>query len=260
MDHVNKDITVMLIDDEQASIDILELYLSEIEGINIVCKVTDPVDISPLFQENFPDIVFLDIDMKDFDGLEIAKAIKNDSPDTEIIFATGHPEYAFRALKIKPLSYLVKPFGPDSIKDVISRYRDKVVKIRLEQYMESLLHKSTSYKKIKLPIIGGIVLVDPNDIMVFKSELNRCRIYLKGGENELITRSTLQLLKIVNMQAVAKTNKSTYINIKYLSKIERKNKVCIVEYGDNILTTNIIQSNIAQLEKMITSLSPGKAE
>ena len=247
-----RDISVLLVDDEQASNDILELYLSDIENIDIIQTITDPSTIHELIKQYYPDIIFLDIDMKDFNGLEIAKIIKKENPDIEIIFATGHPEYAFNALEIKPLSYLIKPFGPNNIKDVITRYHEKIERNRLEHYMKNLVRSRLNYKKLKLPIKGGIILINPEDIMLYKSEHKGCRIYLKDGENELIKLNISQLLKMVNSQSIFKTNKSSFINLNYLSKIEKRKRICTIEHKGNILTTNILRPNIAQFEKMIT--------
>ena len=255
MNAIKKNITVMLIDDELSSINILELYLSTIENIEIVQKITDPKIIYRMFKRTCPDIIFLDIDMKDYNGLEIAKIIKQESPDTEIIFATGHPEYAFNALEVKPLSYLVKPFNGDSIKDIIARYREKLDKQEMEEYLGTLIGERMGCKKMKLTIKGGFILVDPNDIMLCKAEESFCRIYLKDGESEVIKMSVQQFLKAVDFLSFFKANKSNYINIQYLIKIERKKKVCTVGYGNNKHTIDILSTNLINFEKTIISLS-----
>ena len=207
-----------------------------------------------------PDIVFLDIDMKEHNGLKVAKAIKEKSPDTEIIFATGYPEYALKALEIKPLSYLVKPFGPDNIREVIERYHEKLKKTRSEQYLKSLIEERSGYKKIKFPIKGGFVFIDPNDIMLFKGEGLFSRVYLKDGENDLIRMSPSMLFKTIDLSSVFKTNRTVYVNINYLIKIERKNRICTVGYGKNIHTVKIVHTNIVQFEKIMISFSDEQSE
>ena len=74
---------------------------------------------------NLEHILFLDIDMPDINGLEVAEVIKDNQLSTEIVFTTAHSKYAFKSLNLEPLDYLVKPFGPEELISVVNRYKTR---------------------------------------------------------------------------------------------------------------------------------------
>ena len=64
-----------------------------------------------------PDVVFSDVEMPGMDGLELAVRIKNESPESRIIFVTGFPKYAVQAYRLHVHGYIVKPAEADRIRE-----------------------------------------------------------------------------------------------------------------------------------------------
>lgn len=67
-----------------------------------------------------PDVVFSDIEMPGFSGLELAARLKTLSPDTRIVFVTGYPDYAVRAFKLKVHGFLLKPLSVEDVREELS--------------------------------------------------------------------------------------------------------------------------------------------
>lgn len=71
--------------------------------------------------ENKPyDIIFLDIEMPTMDGITIAKKIREQSENMELVFLTNHVEYALEGYEVNALRYLTKPVNPVKLQEVIS--------------------------------------------------------------------------------------------------------------------------------------------
>ena len=71
--------------------------------------------------ENKPyDIIFLDIEMPIMDGITLAKKIREQSEIIELVFLTGHIEYALEGYEVNALRYLTKPVNPVKLQEVIS--------------------------------------------------------------------------------------------------------------------------------------------
>jgi len=70
-----------------------------------------------------PDAVFLDIEMPDMTGVELAKRVKDICPRTNIIFVTAYSQYAMQAMQERPSGYVLKPATADKIRDEINNLR-----------------------------------------------------------------------------------------------------------------------------------------
>lgn len=71
------------------------------------------------------DLIFLDIQMPEINGLQLAKILRGNNIDTDIVFVTGHSEYVFRAYEIHAYDYLLKPITVGKMEEVLKRYIDE---------------------------------------------------------------------------------------------------------------------------------------
>ena len=67
-----------------------------------------------------PDIAFLDIEMPDMTGIELAEHITKENPATHIVFITGHQQYALNAFQIHASGYLMKPVLDEDTEEIVS--------------------------------------------------------------------------------------------------------------------------------------------
>ena len=70
--------------------------------------------------EEYPDVVFSDIQMPGITGLELAVRLKTLSPNTKVIFVTGYSEYALEAWKVRAHGYIMKPLEPERIREELA--------------------------------------------------------------------------------------------------------------------------------------------
>jgi DNA-binding LytR/AlgR family response regulator len=100
-------LTCYIVDDEFHAIEVLETFIKQTPGLELIGSATDPR--AALFEvtgSNSPDITFLDVDMPGLSGMEFAGIA---APYTNIIFTTSHPEYAIEAFEKEAFDYLLKP-------------------------------------------------------------------------------------------------------------------------------------------------------
>lgn len=77
--------------------------------------------IAKFMQQRY-DILFLDILMKQLDGIETGKAIRRMDAKTEIIYCTSSSDFAIEAYEVHARGYLLKPYKPDKIGEIIEKY------------------------------------------------------------------------------------------------------------------------------------------
>jgi DNA-binding LytR/AlgR family response regulator len=246
----NKTITAMIIDDDEEAIALLEIYLKAFQEIEIVDKTTNPKQGIKQLIRKMPDMVFLDIDMPDINGLEVAEVIKDNQLSTEIVFTTAHSKYAFKSLNLEPLDYLVKPFGPEELISVVNRYKTRIKRKELERSMDIFIQNNRPVKKVKLTTNSGVVFINPQEVMLLQAKINYSIAHLSNGSIELITQPMQKIIDLMDFSNLVKANRSSYINIQYLRKVDRRNKICMLTHKDIVIEEPINRSSISFFEKL----------
>lgn len=111
----------ILIDDEQIALDVIDIFLGEIGGVTVVGKykrVSDALLHAATLQ---PDLIILDIEMPEQNGLSAAESLKQSCPGAEIIFVTAHANYAIDAYDREALAYLLKPLDKQRLAKAVDR-------------------------------------------------------------------------------------------------------------------------------------------
>ncbi|MDP3645050.1 MAG: LytTR family DNA-binding domain-containing protein [Bacteroidota bacterium] len=248
MDSTN--ISAIIIDDEPEAIHLLEMYLRFFPNIQVIGKETQAKKGLDLVKQNLPDLVFLDIDMPDMNGLQVADQIHSENFCSEIVFTTAHPKYAYDAIDIQPLDFLIKPFCIEDLEIVIHKFQEKTEKKKFSRKVELFIQSQSDAPKIKLPTTNGVLITGVKDIVMMKSKANNCNLYLQDGTIETITRNLNILAETLNSPALFKISRSTFINLKYLKRVDKKNLKCLISFDHKVLEEDITKSHLLHLEKM----------
>lgn len=119
-------IKIVLVDNETRGLARMKVLLSNFPEIEILNETTNGQEGLDYILEYIPDLVFLDIEMPDITGLEIADVIKRNGWPTKIVFITAHEHYAISAIKKNAFDYLLKPVSIDELKETVHRYKFSV--------------------------------------------------------------------------------------------------------------------------------------
>lgn len=114
--------SAMIVDDEQPSLDLLDIFLKKTAQIDVVGKYLSTDEALSEVKKLKPDIAFVDIEVPGMSGLELAEKIAEVSRDTEIIFVTGHEQYAIEAFRVNAMDYILKPLSYPYLLKVIDRF------------------------------------------------------------------------------------------------------------------------------------------
>lgn len=116
-------ITVMLVDDHKMICIGLSAYFATLPDIKVVAEADSGHTALELIQQHLPDVVLMDLNMPEMDGVEATRRIRSLSPRTQVIVLTSHhdDEYIFPAIRAGALSYLLKDIDPDELADAIRK-------------------------------------------------------------------------------------------------------------------------------------------
>ena len=101
-------ITCAIIDDEPLALELLENYVSRVPFLKLTGKYTSAIEALARIKEDGTQLLFLDIQMPDLNGLEFSRIIDS---STKVVFTTAFSEYAIESYRSQALDYLLKPIN-----------------------------------------------------------------------------------------------------------------------------------------------------
>src|SRR5438477_1467861 len=105
----NRPIRALIADDEALARKFIRRMLKDDRDFEIIGECTNGKETVAMIKKEKPDIVFLDVQMPEMDGLAVLESIGIEWLP-EIIFTTAYEQYAIRAFELHALDYLLKPF------------------------------------------------------------------------------------------------------------------------------------------------------
>lgn len=236
---MNEKIRCILIDDEIDALDGFEILLNAIGNIDVVEKINNSEIAIEAIQNKKPDIVFLDIDMPVKNGFEVLEDINSLKIDTKVVFVTAFDQYILKALRNSAFDYLTKPVDRLELKEVINRTKNKETKIE-HINLDTL-------KMIKIPINHGCIFLKKDDIIYCEADGNYSKIITIDD----IAVSSQNLGKFETIFAndnFLRISKSLLINTKYLTKFDKKNRICTLKFEDETYNLTVSRRNLNLFE------------
>lgn len=154
------------------------------------------------------DLIFLDIEMPEINGMDVALKLRKINFKGHLVFLTSHTEFMPDAFKVKAFRFLKKPINADDFKETI-----------IESEKEIL-----NNKKLVIHSTDGIKLLYLNDIICFETIKCYTYLYTKGGDIE--TRKSLRdWMETLGTEHFIQVHKSFGIALRYIDTIESN---CII--------------------------------
>lgn len=151
-------ISAIIIDDEVRARSVLRNLIEQFyPEVEIVSECSDAV---VKINKHKPDVVFCDIEMPNYSGLELVSFFEE--INFEIIFATGYSEYAIQAFEVSAVEYLLKPIRIEKLEIAIEKLKLKLEQTNMGKRIEVLKENLTenTIQKIALPVMDGLIFVD----------------------------------------------------------------------------------------------------
>lgn len=114
-------ITCIIVDDEPLAVKLIESFVAKTPDLELIGSFTDSVEAINAIKEQKPDLLFLDIQMPDLNGMELAHMIPS---ETRVIFTTAFKEYAFESYEVKALDFLLKPIRYNKFIAAVEKARE----------------------------------------------------------------------------------------------------------------------------------------
>jgi two-component system LytT family response regulator len=215
----------IIIEDEPAAANLLEEMLKNIEPeVEVIEKCSDLPSGVKSIKKYSPDIVFLDIELPVYSGLQLLEFFNQEEITFQIIFTTAYNEYAMKAFEMSAVDYLLKPLQEEKLNAAIKKIYTKKSPSSLEllpALKENL--KPNNYKKIVVPVASGFDILNLKDICYFKAEGSYTNIFFCNTSSLLVSKNLKHFEFILSgINHFVRIHRSYIANINYAKKIIRK--------------------------------------
>ncbi len=252
-------ITAIIIDDEQLARETLLIMLEHYfkDKIKVLADVPSIKEGVFAITYHKPDLVFLDIEMPNENGLKLFTYFKEIL--FSVIFVTAHNRFAIEALKLSALDYILKPVNFIDLKETINLYEKKVSKGVSQQKVESLFQAMNPmpdpYGKIALPTFTGFQLEKISTIMYCEADQNYTKLYIFPDKTILVSKSISYVEDSLPKEIFFRIHKSYLVNMNYIKSYNRTD-------GYRVELENGVMLDVASRrhQKFVTVLTNGNSK
>ena len=220
-------ISCILVDDEIGALKALAYEMNNFsDRIVIKTQFSSATNAISYLKSNAVDVVFLDIEMPEMNGLTFLEQFPN--RDFQVIFTTAYSKYAVNAIKKDALDYLLKPVDIDDLDQAIKRIEKVLLKKKHDDFIEIALDKINKLdfvpKKIKISFDGKIHFLDPSDIVYLEGDGNYCTIHLENGGKMLLSHNLKNIETSLPESIFYRVHKSYTINLQKVSAYHKNER------------------------------------
>lgn len=179
-------IRCIVVDDEPLAVEMLAAFIRKTPSLELTATFTDPVLALSAIGEEKPDLVFLDIQMPDLNGLELSRLLPQ---DTRVIFTTAFRQYAFESYEVEALDYLLKPIRYQKFIESVSK-AERWMEIRQASFRPE---RNRRFAFIKTD--GEYRNIDFDQILYVEGMKDYVLIHLESETEPIVTHMTMKAIE-----------------------------------------------------------------
>lgn len=202
-------IKVIAVDDEAPALRRLVTMIENHPQLDLVETARNSVEAKEKILKFLPDLVLLDIQLKDATAFEVLNEIKN-SFNGKIIFCTAYDQYALKAFDFQAIDYLLKPYSEERFHNAIERITSKNEFPDLSKLMKILHEKQNSSKSLMIPEGNKNYFLESEKLHYVSAD-GYYSDFILENEKKMI-RISLKKLEEILPENFIRINKSIIIN------------------------------------------------
>lgn len=221
-------IRCIAVDDEPLALRLVTSFIAQTPFLELVNSYANAVDALSALEKDRVQLLFLDIQMPDLNGMELARVLSTHIHPPRIIFTTAFNHFAIEGYKVDALDYLLKPFNYEEFLLAATKARHyfeaQAPAARPVAAEEDFLFVKADYKMLR---------VDFNDILFMESVKDYIKIHLAGKAKPVMTLSSLRSIEDkLPVSRFIRIHRSFIIAVDKIDAVTKSN----VHIGDAVIT------------------------
>ncbi|MBR5686967.1 MAG: response regulator transcription factor [Prevotella sp.] len=212
-----KPLTCIIVDDEPLAVRLLESYVEKTPDLQLLASFTNSIKAINAIKERKPDLLFLDIQMPNIDGMELAHSLPE---ETRVVFTTAFKEYAFESYEVNALDFLLKPVRYNKFLSAVEKAR------KLHEQPQNTQPQQPPTLFIRVD--GEWRSITVNDIIYVNGMKDYVMFYLDDEPKPLITHLTMKAVEEMLPSAqFLRVHRSYIVAIDKIRKVDRNDCIYI---------------------------------
>ena len=243
-------LSCIIVDDEPLAVKLLESFVTKTPDLDLLGSYTDSVEAINAVKEQRPNLLFLDIQMPDLNGMELAHMIPE---GTKVIFTTAFKEYAFESYEVSALDFLLKPIRYNKFLAAIDKAKEwfgRQEGVSSQESGDSRNEGTTLFLKVD----GEYRQIAISDIIYVSGMKDYVMFYLEGERRPLVTYLRMKAVEeMLPQQQFMRVHRSFIVCLDKIRKVDRNDCIYI---GDEII--HVTEAYLPAFQQYLTSKFPGK--
>lgn len=227
----------IIVDDEAPARSELKFLLDELGSVDVVAEAASVREAIEKLKEYQCDVMFLDINMPEANGLQLANALQHLRYPPAVVFVTAYSEFALDAFEVNAIDYLVKPVESDRLAQAVARVQENVALHAQAQHSERIPVEKGG-KKILIAIDKIRFVMARDDYAYLQTDTDR---YFS-------TVSLAQLEKRLDGHGFFRVHRGYLVNLAMVEGVEP------VSGGTLLLTLNGVEDKIPVSRRRVSAL------
>lgn len=174
----------IIVDDEPLAVNVIKDYVNKTPQLSLIGSCSNGMDAYQMTQEAQVDLLFLDIEMPNFSGIDLAKSLPK---SLKVIFTTAHRDYAIESYELDVVDYLLKPISFQRFFKSVTKFLNKSTGTAIETAQVSPVRNKKDAIYIYADKKNYKVYLD--DILYLESLKDYVRVHT--SDRNLVTKSTI---------------------------------------------------------------------
>lgn len=241
---------VILVDDEQKAREVLRSMLEKHHPeVEIVGEAQNVPEAVRLIHIHHPDVVFLDIEMPMYSGLELLDFLNKEEIYFKIIFVTAYSEHALEAFRLSALDYLLKPLQVEQLKEAMDKLHEIPGREQLSLLKSN--YPPAEEKKIALSLSDGLTIIPLHQIIFIKAEGAYVQLHLVDGRRIVASKVLGDFIFLCDQHDFYRTHRSYMVNTEHIRRITRSGNEVVMSDETEIPITPERKSELIERFKAI---------
>ena len=212
-----KPLTCIIVDDEPLAVRLLVSYAEKTPDLKLLASFTDSINAINAIKAQQPDLLFLDIQMPNIDGMELAHSLPE---STRVVFTTAFKEYAFESYEVNALDFLLKPVRYNKFLAAVEKAR--------KQLQPSPAPQLQQPNTVFIRVDGEWRNVAVEQIIYVNGMKDYVMFYLDGEPKPLVTHLTMKAVEeMLPRDRFLRIHRSYIIAVDKIQKVDRNDCVYI---------------------------------
>ena len=207
----------MIVDDEPLAVRLLESYVEKTPDLELMASFTDSITAINAVKAQKPDLLFLDIQMPNIDGMELAHSLPE---ETRVVFTTAFKEYAFESYEVNALDFLLKPIRYNKFLAAVEKAR--------KLYQQPSAPQPQQLNTLFIRVDSEWRNVPIDQITYVNGMKDYVMFYLDNEPKPLITHLTMKAVEdMLPKDKFLRIHRSYIIAVDKIQKVDRNDCVYI---------------------------------